>query len=295
MKTYKSAKGFGVYYIISSMLLFDVLLGLLIYITNSYIILSILKISIIIVSIYAIYYIIHSLSINYLIDDDKIYISSIFGLKKVAMPIKSIIGYKKSTGKIKGIRLSGFVKDSFAFGRSVIDKIGNTSMYVTRNKNVLYLKTDEMCFAISPNNVDDFEKNLNLIGIKQTDWNVVQKKSVHVYKDKKFFIPFLIDSIITVIIILNPFILYLLNKLQKQMPLNFDASFQPVQWGTGKQFAFNQMIYGVLNMAIIFCIYYASYFYSKYDNKNAHKLIYISLVFSICFLLFQIVTLSVNI
>lgn len=287
MENYKSVKGLGAYYIIGTMFLFDILLSLLIYLTNSYILTSLLKVFFVLISIYQIYYVVHSLSINYVMDNKKIYIISVFGFKKIVLPFDSIIGYKKSTGKIKGIKLSGFGKNSFAFGKSVIEKIGVSTMFVTHNKNVIYLKTDEMCYAISPDNFDDFEFKLNLNGIKLIDWSETEIRSTHVFKNKKFFIPFLIDSIITIFYTANPFILYLQNKLHGQMPLNFDAAFQPVEWGTGKQFAFNQMIFGVLNMAIIFCIYYATYFYSKYDKKNAYKFIYISLLFSIFFLIFQ--------
>ena len=74
------------------------------------------------------------------------------------------------------------------------------------------------------------------------------------------------------------------------MPLSFNSNFEPARYGTGKQFAFKQMIYGVLNMAILFCMYYASYFYAKYDRKSANKFIYVSFIVSIVFFLFQLRT-----
>lgn len=86
-------------------------------------------------------------------------------------------------------------------------------------------------------------------------------------RTKKFLIPFLISSIIIIIMTLNPLILYLCNKLPLSIPLKFNAGFKPILFGSGKQFAFKQMVYGVLNMALLFCMYYAAYFYAKYDKN----------------------------
>jgi hypothetical protein len=75
--------------------------------------------------------------------------------------------------------------------------------------------------------------------------------------------------------------------IPNNMPLNFDAKFNPIKMGTSKQFAFTQMIYGVLNMALLFCMYYASYFCAKYDRKSAYKFIYLSLIVAMIFLIMQ--------
>lgn len=75
---------------------------------------------------------------------------------------------------------------------------------------------------------------------------------------------------------------------KKSMPLNFNSNFIAIEYGTGKQFAFNQMMYGIFSMAILFCMYYASYFYAKYDKKYSKRFIYISLGISLILLLIQI-------
>jgi hypothetical protein len=161
-------------------------------------------------------------------------------------------------------------------------------MFVTTNKTVVYIKASEGIYAVSPENISDFEAVLKQNNINQIEWEKASGKDTNLHKDKTFIIPFFIVSIIITVLTLNPFILYLLQKLPGKMPLNFDSTFIPVDYGTGKQFAFNQMIYGVLNMAILFCMYYASHFYAKYDRKSANRFIYVSLAIAAAFLFIQV-------
>ncbi len=74
--------------------------------------------------------------------------------------------------------------------------------------------------------------------------------------------------------------------------MSFNSAFNPIKMGTGKQFAFKQAIYGVLNMAILFCMYYAAHFHAKYDKKSAKTYIYVSLFIAIVFFLMQFKTLA---
>jgi hypothetical protein len=151
----------------------------------------------------------------------------------------------------------------------------------------IYLKVRDTNYAVSPMPSDQFEKELMDRKISQMEWEYKWGKTPSLHKDKFFMRTFFVVSAIITILTLNPFILYLTDKLPSSMPLSFDASFRPLEVGTGKQFAFNQMVYGVLNMAILFCMYYASLFYAKYDRKSANKFIYAALIISSAFLLIQ--------
>ncbi len=168
---------------------------------------------------------------------------------------------------MKSMRISGFSKYYYAIGRNIIDKLGNTYMYVTSNKSILYLKTDKINYGISPKNLEKFEVTLKQAGIKEGDWEFKLNKNTNIFKDKRYFTPFIIVTIMILIITLTPMIFYLYNLLPDKMPLVFDAKFTPVGFGEGKQFAFKQMMYGALNMVILFCMYYVSYF-----TQNMKKL-----------------------
>jgi len=82
-------------------------------------------------------------------------------------------------------------------------------------------------------------------------------------------------------------VLYILNELPDVMPLVLNVSREVVEVGTDKQFAFSQMTYGLLNMAVMFCMYYAAHFCAKYDKKAAHRYIYISFLVALIFLYLQ--------
>lgn len=292
MQLYKTNRGNGFYYIFSYLALVDMALVFIILYLNSYVLLSILKITFVVVNLHFIYYCVQCITLKYAIDDKAVYIRRFGSIKTITIPLKDIEGYKIEEGRINGTRLSGFAKNTFAFGRNVISKIGTTRMFVTSSKHIIYLKQSEINYGISPEKYEEFEKQLISRNIEKVEWEHHYNKVSGLYKDKRFKIPFLIVSVIVLFITFFPFILYLTNNLPSpNMPLNFDARFNVVQSGSGKQFAINQMIYGVLNMIVLFCMYYASYFHAKYDKKSANRYLYASLIIAIIFLVLQIRTL----
>ena len=286
MKTYKAIKGSGFLYIFGITVLYNGLIILLLNLINSYVIFNILKVLFVVCNLYQLYYIGLSLSLKYVIGD-KFSIVAIGGIRKISIPYDKIQGYKRNQGKIKGVKLSGYGSNNFALGKFVINQIGITRMFATSNKEIVYLNVEDMNYAVSPVNSEEFIKGLEKMGVHCIEWEPRVIKNTNLYKEKKIMIPFMAVTVIIVIMILNPFILYLKNKLPGLMPLNFDSAFIPLERGTGKQFAFTQMAYGVLNMAILICMYYASHFYSKYDKKSAPKFIYIALIIAVLFLIMQ--------
>lgn len=288
MEVYKSIKGSGIYSILGITVLYNILLFILLFLTNSYEIWILLKITIIVFNIYQLYYILLCNSLTYSIDNDNLYITSALRIKRIKIPFNSIQGYKKESGYIKGIKLSGYGKNHFAIGRAIIDKVGITYMFVTSTKHIIYIKTEDISYGLSPENIFEFEKKLNNININPLNWEYKINKNINLYKDKKFFIPLVIVAIISLVITLTPIILYLYNKLPTMMPLNFNSEFVPIKFGTAKQFAFKHMVYGLLNMAILFCMYHAAYFFAKYDKKSAYKFMYIPLILSTVFFIMQI-------
>lgn len=288
MKSYKSIKGNGIYSIVGISILYNILFIVLLFIVNSYEISSFLKIVIIVFNIYQLYYIIICISLNYSMDDDNLYIKSSFRVKNIIIPFENIQGYKKAEGYIRGVKLSGYGKNHFAIGRAVIEKIGSTYMFVTSTENIIYIKTDDINYGLSPMDFETFEKELNKKNINLLNWEYKVNKNINLNKDKRFFIPFICVAIASLIITLNPIILYWYDKLPAKMPLNFNSQFIAIQFGTGKQFAFKQMVYGLLNMGILFCMYYAAYFCAKYDRKSAYKFMYIPLIISLTFFIIQI-------
>lgn len=286
MRIYKPIKGTVLYYLLGILAFYDILIILGIAFVNSYILSTLFKLVLGIFTVYQLYYILLCFSLKYGLDDENIYILGLF--KNIKIPLNEVEGYKFESGKINGVRLSGFGTNNFAIGKTVIKKIGTTNTYITSNRKILYLKAGDTIYALSPTEYDNYENFLISKGIKPAQWEYKWDKNINLHKDKCFMRPFIAVSVIIVILTLNPFILYLMDKLPSKMPLNFDSSFMPLEYGTGKQFAFNQMMYGAMNMTILFCMYYASYFYAKYDRKSCNKFIYYSLIIAAAFLLIQI-------
>ena len=287
MDSYVTKGKRGIGFMLLMAVLYNILIIILLKFTNSYIVASLLKLLLVACNIYLIYYILLYSSLKYTINEENIMIYAIGPLKKITLPLNEIEGYTMSSGTIKGVKLYGIAASSFALGRFVIDKIGISRMFVTDNKNIFYIKTEHMNYAVSPMNYKEFEDALICHNVQAAVWEYKVNNSYNLHKDKHFIIPLIIVSIIILILTLNPFILYLKDMIPNTMPLNFDANFNPIKIGTGKQFAFIQMIYGVLNMALLFCMYYASYFCAKYDRKSAYKNIYVSLIVALIFLIMQ--------
>lgn len=288
MKRYKPIKTLAILEAVINMILALLFIIIVEILVNSYIELNILKIASIIAIVYNLYYFINIISCRYVITDKSFIIESFFSILKIEILFDEIDGYLINCGNIEGTKLSGFGRHKYCFGESVIKKIGLSKMYVTNSKEVLYIHTKKISYGISPENIEDFKWVLINNKIKEKEFEINFNKPTNIFKDKKVFIPFIVASIIVVVMTLNPFILYLTNKLNQNMPLVFDAAFIPIVIGTGKQFAIKQSIYGVLNMVILFCMYYATCLNAKYSKRHSYRYIYSALIISAIFLFLQI-------
>lgn len=288
MSNFKSDKGSNIFIIIFLTILFDVLIILTSKIVNSYEMLVLIRLLFVVFNLYQLYYIVLFGTISYSIEDNEFKITSIFNLKKIIIPLENIKSYNKAAGSIRGVKLTGYGTNSFALGKSMIDKIGKTHMFVTSNENIYYLQTEDGNFGISPSRPKEFEKLLLNKGIRLSDCNDIDNKEIHLHSQRNFILLLSLISIIIIVIIANPIILYLRGKLPSNMPLRFDSMFNPIEYGTSKQFIIKQAVYGVLNMAILFCMYYLSHFYYKYDEKVAYRYLYIALFIAVVFLIMQI-------
>lgn len=285
---YKPSKGNGIYYISIVMVIYNVLLAVILVLENSYLFVNLLKVLLLVSNIYALYYIFTYYPKKIILNEESIKIVSLLNFRVLKIMVDDIEKYNIAEGNIKGVRLSGFARNSFAFGKTVVSKIGTTRMFVTSSKKIIYMKTKDGNIALSPVDVDKFENFLIEKNIEKSEWTYIVDRTSSFHKDRKFIIPLILSSIFTIFITLYPFYLYLRNNLPAKMPLSINAKFQPVTYCTGKQFAINQMGYGFLNMGILFCMYFASSFYARYDKKSAYKFMYISLVIAFVFLLVQL-------
>ena len=216
-------------------------------------------------------------------------------MKKVIIPINSILSYTVEEGKIKGIGLSGLFSNRFAVGRIAVKGLGTTRMFVTSSSRVIYIETEELNYGISPSNSQVFEESLKQLNVKQGVWEKVYNKHTKFYKEKRFMIPIIISTISILCITFGPILLYITNKLPDVMPLTLSRNMTALELGTDKQFAFSQMTYGVLNMAVFFCMYYAAQFCAKYDKKSAYNYIYAAMMVALVFLYLQIRLMTIKI
>lgn len=288
MEVYKPERGIGAIYLLISILIVDGFAIFLMQFLDSYIILNLIVVFIICFTLYCLYYLLMDLTLEYRVYDSTIEISTIMPFRKVKIPMEDILGYGKQNGSIEGTKLSGIGTSKFAFGKGLIEDVGITYMYTPSCKRVIYIKTKGNSYGVSPKNISKFEKMLIKNHIELKTFEVVKNKNVHLHKEKKFIIPFVIAAVIIIFMTINPFIFYLMNKLPQMMPVNFNANFEAIAFTTGKIFAFRQMTYGVFNMIVLFCMYYASRFCAKYDKESAYKYIYISLILSLVFLFMQL-------
>ena len=287
MEIFKPKKGIGYIEVIAATLIIDLLLIGLSYFAATYELLILIRLVLLVFNCYQLYYLSLYYTLKFTADENNIYINGNYGLKNIVLPFDKIEKYFIKSEAVKGIRLSGYGSKTFALGRTVIDKIGTTYMFATSNKNIFYLKTALGNFALSLEDAEAFEKKLESKNIEHAEWEIIFSKYSGINKEKKFIAILVIASIITVILTINPYIWYLRGKLPVMSPLSFDANFYPVKFGTAKQFVFKQMTYGVMNMGVLFCMYYAAYFCAKYDKNTAYRLIYIAMIISLAFLAMQ--------
>lgn len=259
----------------------------------SYTILTLIEIMLVFFDLYELYYIISTFTISYEITNKSILIKSFLQLRDVEINLKDIKGYKVSSGHESGVKLSGFAFLDIMVGRAFVKDLGLSRMYATSNNDIIYIITDDINYAITPIEVDKFIATLQGMNLEYTNQKELKESHNSLHRDKAFMIPFCIITLISFLMFMIPFIIYLKGKLPYTMPLSFDMNFNPMKIGTGKQFAFQQMIYGGLNLSLLLCMYFAGHFTYKYDKKSSYKYIYISLIVALTFFVVQIRILNV--
>lgn len=288
----KPIRGAATLYMFSIALITNIIIGILFVFINTYLLSTILLVTLVIVDLYFLYYFLLDLTMKYTLIDNHIIIRSFWDLKKVDLDLNEIEGYMITKEPIHGVKLAGMGNSKFSYGRDIIDKIGTVRMFVSSEKSTIFFKTNKMCYAISPEKVEPIEEALIRCNIPNNIDKNDEDSKVELHKDKKFLVLLSIVASIVILMIILPSILYLRGSLPVNMPLSFDAAFVPIEFGTSKEFVFKQMIYGVMNMIILFCMYYAAYFCAKYDRKTAYRYLYISLIIVMVFFMIQIRILS---
>lgn len=288
MNNIKVHRGFSALIIFAITALVDILFIIASLFVNNYIILNILELFAAIFNICQIYYIIKSLTLKYCYDEKNIYIVWCFGIKKITIAFEKIKMYNVFHGEVKGVKVWGYGRNAFALGTFFVNDTGIVNMFVTSTKDIFYIKTDHGIYGISPEDSNEVKKVFSEHNIILNSWKYEKKPKISLSRDRRFVILTVCISIIILIITIVPFILYWRGIIPGKMPLSFDSSFKPTMYGTAREFAFKQMMYGAYNMAIFFCVYYAAYLYSKYSKKIAYRLMYGCLLIAIIFSIFQI-------
>lgn len=288
----KPIRGEATLYMFSVALITNLIIGLLFAVVNTYLLSTILLVTLIVVDLYFLYYFFLDLTMKYTLIDNHIIIRYFWDLKKVAVNVSDIEGYMITKEPIHGVKLAGMGNSKFSYGRDIVDKIGTVRMFVSSEKNTLFFKTKKMCYAISPELIEPIEEALISCNIPNYIDEHNEDSRVELHKDKKFLILLSVVALIIILMMVIPSILYLRGSLPVNMPLSFDAAFIPIEYGSAKEFVFKQMIYGIMNMIILFCMYYAAYFCAKYDRKTAYRYLYISLIIVMVFFLIQVRILS---
>ena len=287
MSTYECKKGVGHIHILLIALVWNISIILLVGLIDVYEIVTLIKVFLIITDIYLGFNIIFILTMKYSIDDEKIIISGIGNVKKVIIPIKDITSYFISREHISSVKLYGFSTKKFAIGRFVVNKIGTTRMFATCH-NLIYLKTDEVNYAISPENLDLIAGIMDKHSIKSGKWEYDYENNSKLHNKKKFVVFIIVISALIFIFTITPLILYQANLLPKEMPLTLNSKFMPLIMGTSKQFVSKQLIYGIINMGILLCMFFAAFSHIKYDEKTAYIYIYISFIIAAVFFFMQV-------
>lgn len=286
MSTYKCKRGEGHLHIVAIAITCNIAIFVLLRFIDVYEIISLIKVLIVLFNVYMFYNIVFILTMKYIFDSENIIVSGFWGLRKIQIPIKDIQSYFISRDPISSVKLYGFSSKKFAIGRFVVNKIGTTRMFATCY-NLIYIKTEKINYALSPRNIEVFEEILNNKNVKNETWEYDYNKSEKLHSKTKFVILIILISIIIFVFTITPLVLYKLNLLPEQMPLTLNAKFMPLVIGSSQQFVSKQLTYGLINMGILLCMFFAAYSHIKYDEKTAYVYIYTSFFISITFFVMQ--------
>lgn len=286
MSTYECKRGNGHLHILAIAITCNIGIFMLLRFIDVYEIVSLIKVFLVLFNVYMLYNAIFILTMKYLIDENNITISGLFGLRKIYIPLEEITSYFISREPISSVKLYGFSSKRFAMGRFVVNKIGTTRMFSTCF-NLIYLKTKGINYAISPKNLEVFQNILKQHNIKNGMWEYDYNNNEKLHSKKKLIILIILISVVIFTFTVTPLILFKMGLLPEEMPLTLNAKLIPIVMGSSKQFVFKQLTYGIINMGILLCMFFAAYSHIKYDEKTSYMYIYISFFISVTFFFMQ--------
>ncbi|WP_461207791.1 PH domain-containing protein [Clostridium sp. DL1XJH146] len=290
MSTYKCYKLHGVLHILGYLVLTNIIFSFFTKYINIYEIVWLANIFQIVYNLYLIYSLLLLISLKIVIKNDLIIIEGIFSIRKIKIPIEDVQAYFVDDRPINGVRLYGIGSKKFALGRMVIEEIGTTRMFTTCHK-IIYLKTKDINFAISPMEIGKIEEVLKKQNVRNEKWEYINNDTTNFHDKKEITLLVALIGIIIVIFTFTPLILDFLKLLPSEMPLSINSKLEVIAFGTGEKFAFKQLIYGIINMGILLCMYFAAYSHVKYDEKTAYMYLYASLIISFTFFILQFIIL----
>lgn len=251
-------------------------MGLILRFSDNILMKSLMMLLIFVLILISGYYLILLRTLYYEIDDEKIVIGSTFTFMNLKVPLNEVRYYNERITLLNHSGLAGMLSKRFSVGKGYMEGLGKVDMFITSSKKTIYFGTDYGNYAISPENMTAFSHMLAKKGIPDNyPYRPLLEKDI-VESDERLKQYFILNTLMLMVYIGVPLILYYRNSLPEYMSIHqlnaSTLSYLPV-----KVFVDQTVLWGIAAFFLNVILFFISKIYERVDKIYYYRVMLIPL------------------
>ncbi|MFB0957639.1 MAG: PH domain-containing protein [Clostridiaceae bacterium] len=271
-------------FITAGLMFIDLVVIALFLIAHSVSIKGLLVFLFLLLNLYGGYFLILLGSLKFHLSAEEFAISGAFDMKRTRIPISEITCWSRRITLLENVGASLHTA-RFALGKGLDSNGDSADLFITSSKKAIFLKTKRGNYGISPELADEFIEQLKELGIPQMLGN---ERSYMKSDDNQGRSPLnqlmLYGILLTVILLLLPVLMYLMNLLPAWIPQGMN------RYITQNAYLETVITKGLLVLLLILMSYGIVVLLSTSQGKFYYRIMYVPLAMVVTLLFLEINT-----
>ncbi len=270
--------------IIAALLLADLILIVLFLNMDSSRIRGMLTFIFLLINAFGLYLIRLIITLKYILTDQELIITGTLNLRKIKIPVSDIESWSR---KITLLDTSGLGLSTarFAIGKGLDNNGDQAELLITSSKKVIYLKTKNGNYGISPEKADEFIAQLKALDIPQQSGSERRYLQQDQNRSRSNLNQIMLYCILLMaILLLIPVVMYF-TGLMPQLVRTAAVSYM-----TRKAYLEAVFTRGLIALVVMLVSYGVTILLSAIEGKYYYRIMFIPLIFVIVLLFFEVNT-----
>lgn len=270
--------------IIVSLILLDILFMLLFFTMASSRIRGIIIFLLLLSNLYGAYFLVLVLTLKYMLDEKELVISSAFHFQTKKIPIKEIESWSRRITLLDTVGIT-FSSARFALGKGLDNNGEQAELFITSSKKVIYLRTIQGNFGISPTDADGFITQLKMLEVphkKMTERSFLandESKGRNLLNQLTLYC-----IILTSILLFIPLVIYFTGLMPPLVQISDQT------WLSQTAYLDSVFTRGLIALVMIIFCYAITILLSSIEGKYYYRSMYLPLVLIVIMLFIEINT-----